>query len=59
LLTAVLYRVEKVELRQQCTGCGRMLKLYDTVCMRCGEELEFPDVAFAAEPAPRRSVQSH
>jgi hypothetical protein len=53
LLTAILYRVEGVELRQECTGCGRVLKLYDTVCMRCGEELQFPDHALAARPAPR------
>ena len=53
LLTAVLYRTEKVELRQRCTGCGRILKLYDTVCMRCGEELEFPDVALAPRPSGR------
>ncbi len=59
LLTAVLYRVEKEELRQQCPGCGRMLKLYDAVCMRCGHELEFPEVAFSAKPAARRPpVQS-
>jgi energy-coupling factor transporter transmembrane protein EcfT len=54
LLTAILYRVESVELHQRCTGCGRVLKLYDTVCMRCGEELAFPDVALAAQPAPAR-----
>jgi hypothetical protein len=57
LITAVFYRVEKEELRQECPGCGRMLKLYDAVCMRCGTELEFPEVAYAAQPA-RRPVQS-
>ncbi|WP_249009766.1 hypothetical protein [Conexibacter sp. DBS9H8] len=54
LLTAVLYRVEREELRQRCPGCGRVLKLYDTVCMRCGYELEFPEVALAPEPVARR-----
>ena len=58
LLTAVLYRVEHTELRQQCPGCGRMLKLYDAVCMRCGYELEFPEVAYSGQPKSRRPVQS-
>ena len=51
LLAAIFYRVEKQELRRQCPGCGRVLKLYDAVCMSCGEELEFPDVAIASEAA--------
>lgn len=49
LLTAVFYRRENEELRRQCPGCGRVVKLYDAVCMRCGEELEFPEVAIASE----------
>jgi hypothetical protein len=53
LLTAIFYRVEREELRRQCPGCGRVLKLYDAVCMHCGEELEFPDVAIASEAAMR------
>jgi ribosomal protein S27AE len=47
LLTAIFYRVENVELRRQCPRCGRVLKLHDAVCMHCGMELEFPDVAIA------------
>lgn len=47
LLTALLYRVESTELRRECPGCGRVVKLHDAVCMHCGEELEFPDVAIA------------
>ena len=35
------------ELRRQCPRCGRVTKLYDAVCMRCGAELEFPEVAIA------------
>ena len=33
----------------QCPDCGKVLKLHDAVCMRCGTELEFPDVAIASE----------
>jgi hypothetical protein len=49
LLTAIFYRWENQELRRQCPTCGRVVKLADAVCMRCGEELEFPDVAIASE----------
>jgi hypothetical protein len=56
LLTALFYRYENRELRRQCPGCGRIVKLYDAVCMRCGEELEFPDVAISPEAASGRTA---
>ena len=56
LLTAIFYRWEDRELRRQCPGCGRVLKLHDTVCMRCGEELEFPDVAISSEATMREKL---
>ncbi|MGZ6029437.1 MAG: hypothetical protein ACXWK5_08465 [Myxococcaceae bacterium] len=56
LLTAILYRWENEELRRQCPGCGRVVKLHDAVCTRCGTELEFPDVALASEAALRRGA---
>src|SRR5271166_1653864 len=49
LLAAVAYRFERDELRRQCPGCGRVTKIYDALCTRCGAELEFPDVAIAPE----------
>ena len=49
LLTAVFYRYDNQELRRQCPSCGKLVKLHDAVCMSCGEELEFPDVAIAPE----------
>ena len=58
LLAAVAYRYESDELRRRCPRCGRVTKIYDAVCTRCGTELEFPDVAIAPErpglekPAP-------
>jgi hypothetical protein len=51
LLTAVAYRSERDELRRQCPTCGRVCKLYDALCVRCGTELEFPDGAIAPESA--------
>ena len=54
LLTAVLYRYENEELRRQCPECGKVVKLHDAVCTRCGTELDFPDVAIASEASLRR-----
>lgn len=51
LLAALLYRTERDELRRQCPGCGKVVKLHDALCTRCGTELEFPDVAIAPESA--------
>jgi hypothetical protein len=51
LLTAVAYRSERDELRRQCPTCGRVCKLYDALCVRCGTELEFPETAIAPESA--------
>ena len=53
LAAAVLHRSERDELRRQCPGCGKVVKLYDAICTRCGTELEFPDVALAPESRSR------
>ena len=55
LLAAVLYRSERDELRRQCPGCGKIVKLHDAICTRCGAELEFPD--FAIEPESAASAR--
>ncbi|HEY6396502.1 MAG TPA: hypothetical protein VIX82_03505 [Solirubrobacteraceae bacterium] len=54
LLAALCYRWEDRELRRQCPECGRVVKLYDAVCMSCGTELEFPSVAVASEAEMRQ-----
>jgi hypothetical protein len=51
LLAALLYRSERDEVRRQCPGCGRIVKLHDAICVRCGTELEFPDIAIEPESA--------
>jgi hypothetical protein len=51
LLAALVYRSEHEELRRQCPSCGKVVKLHDAVCMRCGAELDFPDVAIEPESA--------
>ena len=53
LLAALAYRWDTHELRRQCPGCGRVVKLHDALCTRCGTELEFPEVAIAPEAATR------
>jgi len=50
LLAAVLYRPERNEPRRRCPRCGRMLKLYDQVCMGCGLDLDFPAADAALPP---------
>ena len=56
LLAAVCYRWDSRELRRQCSSCGRILKLHDTMCTRCGADLDFPDVAIASEDSTRQRV---
>ncbi len=58
LLAAVCYRWDSRELRRPCPECGTVIKLHDAVCMRCGTELDFPDVALASEDAVRRRAVS-
>jgi hypothetical protein len=49
LLAAVLYRYESDEVRRQCPRCGKLVKLHDQVCMRCGLDMDFPDTAIEPE----------
>jgi hypothetical protein len=49
LFAAIAYRFERDEMRRQCPTCGKVVKLYDAICMRCGTELDFPEVAVAPE----------
>ncbi len=49
LLTALLYRFDRDELRRECPRCGRICKLHDAVCVGCGTDLEFPEPAIAGD----------
>jgi hypothetical protein len=49
LLAALAYRIERDELRRACPRCGRVTKIYDALCTRCGAELDFPETAIAPE----------
>ena len=54
LIAAVLYRVEHDEPRRRCPGCGKVVKLYEALCTRCGTELEYTDDVIAPESALAR-----
>jgi hypothetical protein len=58
LLAALAYRFDSEELRRRCPRCGRVTKIYDALCTRCGAELDYPDVALPPEAAPRTPVGS-
>jgi hypothetical protein len=49
LIAALAFRIERDELRKQCPTCGKVTKIYDALCTRCGTELDFPEVAIAPE----------
>jgi hypothetical protein len=51
LAAAVLYRSERDEVRRQCPTCGKIVRLHDALCTRCGTDLEFPEVAIEPESA--------
>jgi hypothetical protein len=51
LLAAIFYRVERDEPRRVCPGCGKVVKLYEALCTRCGTELEYTDEVIPPESA--------
>ena len=51
VIVAVFYRLEMDEPRRQCPGCGKVVKLHDALCTRCGTELEYTDEQIPPESA--------
>ena len=51
LLAAIAYRFERDEPRRRCPKCGRIAKVHDALCTRCGEELEYPEELLEPESA--------
>jgi len=41
-LAAIAYRFERDELRRECPSCGRVTKIYDALCTRCGPSSTSP-----------------
>jgi hypothetical protein len=58
LMVVIVYRFERDEPRRQCPRCGRVTKVYDALCTRCGEELEFPEQVLVSE-AVERDMTAH
>ena len=54
ILAALLSRVERNEPRRACPTCRKVVKLSDQVCMRCGEDLDWPPAEPVEEPAAVR-----
>jgi DNA-directed RNA polymerase subunit RPC12/RpoP len=50
LVAALLYRYDTDEPERQCPRCGKVVKVHDALCTRCGEELEYPEID-SAPPA--------
>jgi peptidoglycan/LPS O-acetylase OafA/YrhL len=61
LFAAIAYRFESNELRRRCPRCGKVTKIYDAICMRCGTELDFPEEAIPPESwePPRTAGSPH
>lgn len=45
-IASIVYPGNRHELRRACDGCGTLLPITDTMCMRCGTDLPFPDEAY-------------
>jgi len=58
LLAALAFRIERDEFRRACPQCGRVTKVYDALCTRCGAELEFPERVIAPESWERTPTAS-
>ena len=58
LLAALAFRFERDEFRRACPRCGRVTKVYDALCTRCGAELEFPERVIAPESWERTPTAS-
>jgi predicted RNA-binding Zn-ribbon protein involved in translation (DUF1610 family) len=49
VFVALAYRSERDEVRRECPGCGKVVMLHDAMCMRCGTDLDFPEVGIEPE----------
>lgn len=51
LAAAILYRVDRDEPLRVCPGCGKVVKLHDALCTRCGTELDYTEDVLPPESA--------
>jgi hypothetical protein len=45
-IASIVYPGREHEPRRKCDTCGRLLPVSDTMCMRCGTDLAYPDVVY-------------
>jgi len=57
-IVALCFRRETEESLRACPGCGAAVKLYDSMCMSCGSDLEFPDESEIIEPTAALRVRA-
>jgi len=55
---AACFRRETEEALRICPGCGAAVKIYDSMCMSCGSDLEFPDESEIIEPTAALRVRA-
>ncbi|HLI32438.1 MAG TPA: hypothetical protein VKU89_06850 [Solirubrobacteraceae bacterium] len=59
LLAAIAFRNERNEYRRRCPRCGRIVKLHETLCTRCGSELYFPEHLIVPEAQVAHSASAN
>jgi hypothetical protein len=47
LAAAILFRTERYDPRRECPNCNAVVPITTQVCLRCGEDLEYPDELIA------------
>jgi hypothetical protein len=47
LAAAILFRSERYDPRRECPNCNAVVPITTQVCLRCGEDLEYPDELIA------------
>ena len=57
-IVAACFRHETEESLRVCPSCGAAVKLYDSMCMACGCDLDYPDEAEIIEPTPALRVRA-
>lgn len=51
-IASIVYPGQQQELRRRCETCNNVLPITDTMCMRCGTDLPFPEVAYLPPTPP-------
>lgn len=54
LAAVILMRSPDDEPRRECSNCGAVLPITAQVCMRCGEDLDYPDELIAPRSLERK-----